>query len=278
MPDTAPMPRLPEPCLNCGTAVELEFCPACGQRRGDHRRSVWSLVGDFFRETLELDGRLGRTLRAMLRPGRITREYNEGKRQRYVSPVRLYLFISVVLFASASISLRIHMMLDPSPPTEELRIDDPDTAGIPTDNAAGRAIQERLDELRRMPPAEREEEIVTSALDHGPMVMFFMLPVFAVWLKIVFVGTGRLLVEHLVFSLHLHSVWFLLLLPAVINAAAWSAIFVLPIPVYTFVALRTAYDAGWGATLLRFLVLGVTYGTCLAIGFASAFLLAVLVG
>ncbi|MEX1364210.1 MAG: DUF3667 domain-containing protein [Nannocystaceae bacterium] len=279
MTDTAPSPRQPEPCLNCGTAVSQEFCPACGQRRGDYRKSLRLLLGDWLREALELDGRLGRTLRALLRPGRLTREFNEGRRARFVSPVRLYLFISVIMFATAGISVRLHMMLDPDMPEQGVTIMGPDSVeGLDDDDPVGHHIKERIEELQRMSPADRDKEIVGGALDAGPVVMFFMLPVFAVLLAIVFVGTGRLMVEHLVFSLHLHSVWFLLLIPAIAIPYEWAALSLVPVPIYTVLALRHAYDAGWGTTLLRSVVLGFMYMISLSVGLALAFAAAVLLG
>lgn len=279
MSDTDPSPPLPERCLNCGTEVAQQFCPACGQRRGDYRKSLRLLLGDWLREVLELDGRLGRTLRTLVRPGRLTREFNEGRRARYVSPVRLYLFISVIMFATAGVSIRLHMMFDPEMPEQGMTtIGSDPVEDLDDDDPVSHHLKERLEELRRMSPADRDKEIVGGALDAGPVVMFFMLPVFAVMLAIVFVGTGRLMVEHLVFSLHLHSVWFLLLIPAIAIPYDWGALSLVPIPIYTVLALRHAYDAGWGATLLRSVVLGFMYMISLSLGLALAFATAVLLG
>ncbi|MEM7153824.1 MAG: DUF3667 domain-containing protein [Myxococcota bacterium] len=271
-----PAPLQPEPCLNCGTMVELEFCPACGQRRGDFRKSLLRLIGDVFRETTEFDGRFGRTLRGMLRPGRITREFNQGKRQRYVSPVRLYLFVSLLMFAAASLSLRLHTMMDPPEGgVTQLEFNDG------TDETAtgfDRLLQERIDELGKLPPAERDQKIFSGALDNGPLLMFVLLPVFALLLKLVFLGTGGLYVEHLVFSLHVHSVWFLLAIPALAIPYAWSAVFLLPIPFYTVFALQHAYDASWWATALRSMALGFLYFNALALGMVAALFMALLLG
>lgn len=278
MPAPAPTPRPPEPCLDCGTLVELEFCPACGQRRGDYRRPLWQLLADVFRETLELDGRLARTLRAMLRPGRLTREYNEGRRQRYTSPVRLYLFVSVVLFATASIGFRVQAMLEPPDPATGFTVLESPADDWDRSSVVGRVLRDRLDELRHMAPAERDKEIFTGALEQGPLVMFCMLPLFALLLELVFAGTGRLYVEHLVFSLHVHTVWFLLVIPTLVLPFDWAGVFLVPIPIYTTMALQHAYAASWWATLLRAVGLCVTYSVALAIGLTVAFLLGMILG
>lgn len=278
MPAPAPTPRPPEPCLDCGTIVELEFCPACGQRRGDYRRPLWQLLADVFRETLELDGRLARTLRAMLRPGRLTREYNEGRRQRYTSPVRLYLFVSVVLFATASIGFRVQAMLEPPDPDTGFTVLESPADDWDRSSVVGRVLKDRLDELSHMAPAERDKEIFTGALEQGPLVMFCMLPIFALLLELMFAGTGRLYVEHLVFSLHVHTVWFLLVIPMLVLPFDWTSIFLVPIPIYTTMALQHAYAASWWATLLRAVGLCLTYSVALAIGLTVAFFLGMILG
>lgn len=273
------MPAPPEPCLNCDALVALEYCPACGQRRGDYRRSLGRLLGELLRETFELDGRLGRTLRALARPGRLTREFNAGRRRRYTSPVRLYLFVCVALFATASVTFRVHSLVDPPDPdvgTTEIDIPEDDLAAM--GSVLGGVLRDRLHELRTMPPAQRDKELFTGALEQGPLVMFFMLPIFAALLKLVYLGTGRLYVDHLVFSLHVHTVWFLLLIPAIAIPHDWAAVFLLPIPFYTFEALRHAHAASLWATALRSLALTLAYAAALALGLAVAFLLGILLG
>ncbi|MFN7163475.1 MAG: DUF3667 domain-containing protein, partial [Hyphomonas sp.] len=87
------------PCRNCGTRVELRYCTNCGQLGADFHRPIWDLVTSSFDDMFAFDGRLWRTLPAlMLRPGRVTRNYIDGKRARYVPPFRMFLLTSVVFF------------------------------------------------------------------------------------------------------------------------------------------------------------------------------------
>ena len=87
------------PCRNCGTLIPLRYCSECGQLGADFHRPVWDLVASSVGDMLSLDGRLWRTLpKLMLRPGRMTREYIDGKRTRYVPPFRLFLLTSVIFF------------------------------------------------------------------------------------------------------------------------------------------------------------------------------------
>lgn len=280
MSDTAPSPRMPERCLNCGTVVEQEYCPACGQHRGDYRRSLWRLLGDVIGETLELDGRLWQTLRAMLRPGRLTREFNEGRRRRYMSPVRLYLFISLVMFASMSIGFRVFTTLEPiDTETEVVALPvESELAKWTPRNPFEKALKDRMVELGRMPGDQAALEIVKGAIEQSPLVMFCLLPIYALLLKIVFVGTRWLYVDHLVFALHVHSVWFLCVLVAMVLPDVMASMMLVLVLVYTTIALQHAYRAGWGPTLARAFVLGTGYTVVLTVGIAVAIALGVVLG
>jgi len=90
-------------CLNCGTPLVGPFCSACGQRDVPPYPSVRELAVDAFWELSGWDGRFATTVRALLRhPGKLTREFLEGRRARYISPLRLYLMSSLVFFIAAA--------------------------------------------------------------------------------------------------------------------------------------------------------------------------------
>ena len=79
-------------CRNCGTQAPLKFCPECGQETALHPPTLGEFLHEFVGHYVALEGALWRTLRLLLtRPGRLTREYLEGRRRRYVLPLRLYL-------------------------------------------------------------------------------------------------------------------------------------------------------------------------------------------
>ncbi|MCR2832618.1 DUF3667 domain-containing protein [Parerythrobacter lacustris] len=86
-------------CLNCGTALVGSFCQACGQKAHIHR-SISGILHDLVHGVLHLDGKLWNTLPLLLfKPGRLTREYIEGKRARHVSPMAMFLFSVFLMFA-----------------------------------------------------------------------------------------------------------------------------------------------------------------------------------
>lgn len=86
-------------CLNCGTFLSGEFCHHCGQSGQSLRRPFWTLVSESLETFFSLDGRIAHTLpNLMLRPGRMTRNYLDGQRARFIPPFRLYVFASLIFF------------------------------------------------------------------------------------------------------------------------------------------------------------------------------------
>lgn len=88
-------------CLDCQHPLDpaYQYCPKCGQENNDQQVGLKTLLGDFLSNYFALDSKLGRSVRHFfLRPGFLTLRFNEGKRVRYIHPMRLYLVISVLFF------------------------------------------------------------------------------------------------------------------------------------------------------------------------------------
>lgn len=93
-------------CQNCGVPLLGEHCYACGQPVKGLVRHFSSIVGDFFDSVFNIDARVFRTLWPLFaKPGYLTKEYFEGHRIRFVSPVRLFVFLSIVTFFVAQFTL-----------------------------------------------------------------------------------------------------------------------------------------------------------------------------
>lgn len=90
-------------CLNCGANASSRFCPECGQETVSTLVSFRTLLGEFVDDLFSLDSTFLRSLGLLLaRPGRLSLEYSRGRRKRYTSPLRIYLFASVTFFLVAS--------------------------------------------------------------------------------------------------------------------------------------------------------------------------------
>ena len=86
-------------CENCGAELSGRYCAQCGQAAVDYHRSFGSLLLDAADAFFNLDERFLRTFGLLLvKPWRLTIEFNEGKRARHVHPLRVYLLTSLIFF------------------------------------------------------------------------------------------------------------------------------------------------------------------------------------
>ena len=86
-------------CLNCGTALVGPHCHGCGQAAHVHR-TLGAFFHDLLHGVFHFEGKVWRTLPLLAwRPGKLTREYVDGRRASYVSPIALFLFCVFLMFA-----------------------------------------------------------------------------------------------------------------------------------------------------------------------------------
>lgn len=86
-------------CMNCGTELMGPFCHYCGQPDKNLMRFFPALLRELLEDFMDFDSRFMRTLKPLLfKPGKLTRDYLDGRRFRYVPPLRLYIFSSIALF------------------------------------------------------------------------------------------------------------------------------------------------------------------------------------
>jgi hypothetical protein len=92
-------------CHNCHAALSGPFCHACGQKAGHLHKPIWELAHDFLHSILHWDGRIWFTLRAMLfSPAKHVNDWINGRQMRYVPPIRLFVFISLLLIGLLTFS------------------------------------------------------------------------------------------------------------------------------------------------------------------------------
>lgn len=94
----APTAHVPARCENCDTPLQGHYCHACGQSVHNPMRHFGHAVEEFFEAFWHLDGRVFRTLRDLMAPGRVAANYLAGKRARYIAPLRLFVILSLLTF------------------------------------------------------------------------------------------------------------------------------------------------------------------------------------
>ena len=91
----------PRTCPNCAAPVHGPFCYACGQSEKGMIRHLSEVMSEFADIVFNVDSRIFRSLWDLyIRPGYLTCEYLAGRRARYVTPFRLFFFLSIIAFFS----------------------------------------------------------------------------------------------------------------------------------------------------------------------------------
>src|ERR671912_241077 len=90
-------------CLNCGAVVERKFCGECGQENIQIHDNFFHMTGHFIADYLHYDSKFFRSLRLLIfRPGYLTKQYLDGKRTRFIHPLRLFFFLTIIMVVVAN--------------------------------------------------------------------------------------------------------------------------------------------------------------------------------
>jgi len=288
--EAAAVPAAPQPssigavrCANCGALLGGKYCSECGQRHHDVPvHHFGHFVGEALEDLSHADSRLWQTLLALLfRPGFLTREFLEGRRVRYLPPVRLYLVLSVLFFLVVALTPQAATIQRPVVVQKgsELTLTPFGVGAV--DVARAREICARFDYTG--PLAQRfnancakalsanREDLRNSFLHNAGRALFLLLPLLALVMKLLYRRPLRHYVEHLLFLVHNHAFLFLVLgiyalatglgpagLRPILHPALWIYIWV-----YFYASLLRVYRQGWlltatklGALFCAYVVLG----------------------
>lgn len=281
-------------------------------------------VSEFIGHYVAIEGPLWRTLGLLVfRPGRLTNAYMAGKRVLYTQPLRLFLTMSVILFAllqfggfsigsdeiAAPRSGKLQFSADVKPVAPSaaaaapagteyslplgyygisytrtgrvsaLRFDLslPDTDEPSVAASVMRAVvpnmDQRLQRFYALPAQEKAERMTKGFFSRMPYVIFFMVPVMALFLKLLYWGAGRRYGEYLLFSLHVNAFAFLVMMLMHAVPAIWGAgVLGLWLLLYVARAMHNVYGGAPLKTAARWLVLVVAYLLALMVAISQVML------
>ena len=299
-------------CPNCGTLIAGQFCQGCGQPAHLHVPSAREFMHEFIAHYVALEGKLWKSVALLLfRPGRLTRDYIEGKRARYVEPLRLYLSFSIIFFAIFKLSGTQILEVTPNedtPPAQHasapvqvkaaaakgagnaqargkkngnlVTLDDGEENWVQTAAASVHpTLGKKVEHFGKLPLAERNATMQRAFSSYTPYAIFLLMPVFAALLKLLYLGSGRRYGEHLLFALHTNAFAFLMA----------SLVFIVPgfVPLveaglflwlvfYLPAAMHTVYGGSWWLTALRWIVLMTMHILCVVLATLSVAAIAVI--
>jgi hypothetical protein len=261
-------------CLNCGAVVIDKFCHKCGQENLDTRENFFHLVGHFISDYFHFDSKFFRSLIPLFaRPGFLTREYWEGRRVRYIHPLRLFFFVTIIFVISSNAfykhygeKLKGSIFVTDS---TLAKIDNNylstlnDSAkvymGKGRDSLAAKEVRRlKAREVRQLKKLAVGTDDVFKSLKY---VTFFLLPVYALIFRLLYVRRKSFYVDHLVYAMHFqtfaYSFLSIILFLAVLFSMSFEMIRLVTfvfLLIYIAASLRYLYKQPWWKTILKSLI------------------------
>lgn len=283
-------------CLNCGAELTGPYCSQCGQEDTELRVSLKRLAKDFLAEQLGLESKVPTTLWTLIRhPGRLTREYLEGRRVRSLLPLRLYLSASVIYFLLLSFfgafslkmsvdkkdlagidSARVDLGLDSGKVKRNpiIAVGGFNTNRVDTTGSNGRLesfINKRAKRFEGMSGQQVVKLFNDAFIHYLPNTIFVLLPVFTALLYLLYRRTGRFFAEHLIFTLHVHAFAFIAMMIALLTPDWLDWIAPVWILFYLYFALSEVYGESRRKTLGKFAALLFSYMFIFQVAMATIF-------
>ena len=260
-------------CPNCGFHTSENFCARCGQETHLHKETFWGLVMHFIGHYFHYDSKFWQTIKALwFSPGKLTIAYWNKQRMRYIPPISLYIFISAVFFLVSYATGNGRFAAarageEKKRPGADFQVTKSNTDKYTSTTLSGR-FGDFMDKKAEKIKAKYGDvnEFVNEKISHNiPKLFFFMIPVMAIILKLLFLRRkDALFVDHAIFSLHYHALWFSLFIISLFSmpdpmAQVLRALLLILAGAYMVVALHRVYIIGWGRALLYAFTIGLIY-------------------
>ncbi len=260
-------------CLNCGTPLHGAFCHHCGQKDQPRRVRLGHLLEELVGAFLNYDQKVLSSLWLLVsRPGFLAQEYLEGRRVRHLSPLRIYVVISFVMFFLFSFVPAGQKRQGGTKPAQvELHLEGVEASGEARPKGSHKpswasALQARAKRAQADP-----DHFKATFLNNLSRALFLLMPFFALLLFLLHLRSRTFFVEHMVLSLHYHAFSFLIILAllglALLPGEDWgcwpgAVLFFTP-PVYLTLALQRLYRRGWVRSALKAALASTIYGIAL---------------
>ena len=179
-----------EDCGNCGAPLTGPFCSQCGEKKVSAKDySLGHVVEEALGEFTHFDSRFLRTLKLLFtEPGQLSNAYFHGGRSRYTKPLTLFIIINVIFFFAQPYAGLFGY-------------------GYPeymTHRSYASAVRSHLSQ------SGESEQSYTARFDANlqnqkKSLLIVSVPVLALIMGILFVGSGRTYAEHLVISVQVYA-------------------------------------------------------------------------
>jgi len=278
-------------CRNCGADAPSAFCPKCGQETAAHPPTLGEFLHEFISHYIAIDGPLMRSIWLLISaPGRLTKEYLAGRKRQYVLPLRMYLTISLLVWAG--IGMIEHLRFDDRPvftgPLDDVEVVNFGLAsprvtikngvfsciGLP--DSSCKRLKRRFGQSEEQLRAELNA-IPIHMLSYASYSMFATVFLFAAFTNMAFRNRHMFYGEHLVFAFHLRSFTLICLLLIGLLPPWGTPVVLLSGALYYFLAIRRVYNGPlpsllWRGTVAAVLdIVGMLLGAIVAAMVAVVF-------
>lgn len=297
--------RKEKDCLNCGHHVEERFCPFCGQENLEPKENFFQLFFHTFADITHFDSKFFTTLKYLFfHPGRLTIEYNMGRRMRFVHPIKLFVFTSFLFFLGLGIFQNPHQIVDKI--NEQINTTDTtkmDTViqispkGIDTiykdssnqnfinfsldttssfENSALPKRFEHINEAYKKDKVGFWKNALSTFIHNAHYFIFIFIPILASFYFVVYWRRKFFYSEHIIFAIHFHVIILIILLinmilGKILHQSVFGYLFI-GIILYQFLSMKKVYQQGYGKTLLKLLLIDFIYFILLILMLTALFI------
>ena len=260
-------------CLNCNYSFNNQenYCPHCSQENHDLKIPIYHFFEEFLEGLFHFDNKIWKTLKFLfLYPGKMTQEFLGGKRVSFVPPIRLYIFFSFLFFFLLNLWFSkvdnkdqklIDMLKIEAKKDSSIRIDDIDSfisEEIEIDTLASKDEIELEKKVKKAMNMTKEEmhELNLKVYKYMSYGLFFIMPIFALLLKLFYRKSDKYFYEHLINSLHFHAMIYIILTIALVLIKLELKSAVPPVclgglMIYFILSLKQVYNSTWMKSIIK---------------------------
>ncbi|HEY8831332.1 MAG TPA: DUF3667 domain-containing protein [Gemmatimonadaceae bacterium] len=177
-------------CGNCGAQRSGPFCSQCGEKNVSAKDySLSHVVEETLAEFAHFDSKFLRTLKLLFtQPGQLSNAFFHGGRSRYTKPLTLFIIINVIFFIVQPHTGLLHYKF----------------GHYMNDAGHSAAVLEHLRQTGE-PVKSYEARFNANLQNQKKSLLIVSVPVLALFMTIVFAGSGRTYAEHLIFSVEVYA-------------------------------------------------------------------------
>jgi hypothetical protein len=288
-------------CKNCGNQLHGQYCSVCGQFALVTNQPLKESILSYLDTNYAFDQRLATTLYFLfLKPGKLTREFINGRIARYVHPFKLYFFASILFFGIAlgfNNSDKAQEKIDQNMIMRDADLSATKDSKMKTDSVSTSVVDNYSLSIGSENPATEKwirkvvEQKIVGKTKGELMQMFYrnlsfamllLMPIFAILLKLFYRRQKQFYFIHLIHAIHLHATFFIFMSISTLwdefvgtpEVSGWMFLLTL---VYLVLSLSNLYGQGIMKSILKAILMMWVYMFVLLIAVAGAAVFIILV-